>query len=89
MILNHSETQLIINQFGKNLKDSGNSSVQIALLTSKINRLQEHFHTHKKDHSSRRGLLNMVAKRRRLLNYLKTTEPLSYTLLVKKLELRK
>ncbi|QCI18344.1 30S ribosomal protein S15 [Buchnera aphidicola (Aphis nasturtii)] len=76
-------------KYGKNDKDSGNTKVQIALLTYQINHLQLHFSQHKKDHSSRRGLLKMVSKRRKLLNYLKKKNISSYSLLIDKLHLRR
>ena len=64
------EKQEIIKKFGKSENDSGKSEVQIALLTKRINDLTAHFNAHKKDHHSRRGLMMMVGKRRRLLDYL-------------------
>lgn len=68
--------------------DTGSPEVQIALLTTRIAELTEHFKTHKKDHSSRRGLLILVAKRRRLLTYLKTTGPERYKNVLAKLSIR-
>ena len=70
-------------------KDTGSADVQIALLTQRINHLTEHLQTNKKDHSSRRGLLVMVGQRRRLLDYLQTTDNSRYLALTKKLKLRK
>jgi len=70
-------------------KDTGSADVQIALLTSRINELTEHLKTHKKDHSSRRGLLKMVADRRSLLDYLKDTASDRYQTVLEKLGLRK
>jgi small subunit ribosomal protein S15 len=70
-------------------KDTGSADVQVALLTSRINELTEHLKTHKKDHSSRRGLLKMVGQRRRLLDYLSDTDTKRYAELIKKLNLRK
>ena len=70
-------------------KDTGSADVQIALLTQRINQLTEHFQTHVKDHSSRRGLLMMVARRRKLLDYLKRTANDRYKVLLDKLNLRK
>ena len=70
-------------------KDTGSADVQVALLTQRINQLTEHFKAHAKDHSSRRGLLKMVAKRRSLLDYLKRTQAERYTSLIEKLNLRK
>ncbi|WP_343192448.1 30S ribosomal protein S15 [Buchnera aphidicola (Taiwanaphis decaspermi)] len=70
-------------------KDTGNTKVQIALLTYKINNLQKHFAIHKKDYCSRKGLLTMVSKRRKLLNYLKKKNMIIYTEIINKLQLRK
>ena len=79
----------IITNFKINEKDTGSPSVQIALLTERINSLSGHFKTHKKDHHSRQGLLRMVSVRRRLLDYLKKTDSQGYLDLIKKLDLRK
>jgi small subunit ribosomal protein S15 len=68
--------------------DSGSTRVQVALLTERINYLTEHFRAHKKDHHGRRGLLKMVGKRRRLLNYLKRTDVDGYRQIVQELGLR-
>lgn len=68
--------------------DSGSTRVQVAILTDRINYLNDHFRTHKKDHHSRRGLLKMVGKRRRLLNYMKRTDVDGYRQLVQDLGLR-
>lgn len=70
-------------------KDTGSADVQIALLTKRINELTDHFKTHVKDHSSRRGLLRMVATRRKLLDYLKRTNGARYQAALEKLNLRK
>lgn len=70
-------------------KDTGSSDVQIAILTERINGLTDHFKAHTKDHSSRRGLLQMVARRRSLLDYLKRTAPDRYKAIVEKLSLRR
>jgi len=70
-------------------KDTGSADVQVAILTERINHLTEHFKQHVKDHSSRRGLLQMVARRRSLLDYLKRTSPDRYKAVVEKLNLRK
>ena len=69
--------------------DTGSSEVQVALLTERINGLSEHFKVHAKDHHSRRGLLKLVSQRRRLLNYLRRTEPDRYRGLIEKLGLRR
>ncbi len=79
----------IVKQFGKNEKDSGKSEVQIALLTKRINDLTDHFNVHKKDHHSRRGLLMMVGKRRRLLDYLANKDIARYRAIIKELNIRK
>ena len=68
--------------------DSGSTRVQVAILTDRINYLNDHFRTHKKDHHSRRGLLKMVGKRRRLLNYMKRTDVDGYRQIVQDLGLR-
>lgn len=70
-------------------KDTGSADVQIALLTARINHLTEHFKAHAKDHASRRGLLMMVARRRRLLDYLKKTSNDRYKTILETLNLRK
>ncbi len=78
-----------ISEFRVHEKDTGSADVQIALLTQRINELTDHLQKHKKDHSSRRGLLMMVGKRRRLLDYLNTTNTNRYQSVTKKLKLRK
>jgi small subunit ribosomal protein S15 len=70
-------------------KDTGSADVQVALLTQRISQLTEHFKTHTKDHASRRGLLMMVARRRKLLDYLKRTSNDRYKALLEKLNLRR
>lgn len=79
----------IIQEFANAKGDTGSAEVQCALLTDRINGLTEHFAAHKKDHASRRGLLMMVGRRRRLLDYLKSTDVSRYESLIKKLGLRK
>lgn len=79
----------IVADFGRDANDTGSSEVQIALLTAQINHLQGHFAEHKKDHHSRRGLLRMVAQRRKLLNYLKGKDLASYTSILERLGLRR
>jgi len=79
----------IIDQYRLHESDTGSVEVQVALLTARINDLTEHFQTHKKDHHSRLGLLKMVGKRRRLLEYLKKTEIEAYRALIENLNLRK
>ncbi|VFP80057.1 30S ribosomal protein S15 [Candidatus Erwinia haradaeae] len=89
MSLNSIKKVKIISDFGHNAKDSGSTEVQVALLTAQINHLQGHFSAHKKDHHSRRGLLRMVSKRRKLLDYLKREKVVRYTNLIDKLSLRR
>ena len=89
MALTSEQKREIIAEFGENEKDSGKTEVQIALLTREIIDLNEHLKIHKKDHHSRRGLLKMVGKRRRLLRYLKRTDLESYRAVLAKLGLRK
>jgi small subunit ribosomal protein S15 len=79
----------IISKFGKESSDSGKSEVQIALLTKRINDLTSHFDAHKKDHHSRRGLMMMVGKRRRLLDYLIKKDIARYRAIIKELNIRK
>lgn len=79
----------IIENFAPKAGDTGSTEVQIALLTAKIENLKEHLLEHKKDNHSRRGILLMVAKRRKLLTYLKSKSPEKYKEVIEKLELRK
>lgn len=79
----------IIAAYGRHEGDTGSPEVQIALLTERINHLNEHLQTNKNDHHSRRGLLLMVGQRRGLLDYLKSTDIDSYRTLLEKLGLRK
>jgi small subunit ribosomal protein S15 len=79
----------IIKKYGENEKDSGKTEVQIALLTKRINDLTEHFNAHAKDHHSRRGLMMMVGKRRRLLDYLTKRDIERYRAIIKDLNIRK
>jgi small subunit ribosomal protein S15 len=81
--------QEIVTKFGENDKDTGNTRVQIALLTARINDLTEHLREHTKDHHSRRGLLMLVGQRRRLLNYFERHDLEGYRALIKELGLRK
>ena len=89
MALSKQEKLGIIDKHRLHDNDSGSPEVQIALLTEKISQLTEHFRTHKTDHHSRRGLLRMVGRRRRLLDYLKNTEVERYRALIKGLGLRR
>jgi small subunit ribosomal protein S15 len=79
----------VIEKHKRHKNDVGSSEVQIALLSQRILQLQEHFKAHAKDHHSRRGLLSMVAKRRRLLKYLKDTRPEQYKNLISSLGIRR
>lgn len=79
----------VIKEFATGKSDTGSPEVQIALLTERINNLAQHFDSHKKDHHSRRGLLVMVGRRKRLLEYLKEKNNDSYAAVIKKLGLRK
>lgn len=80
--------QIIIDEFKIHEGDTGSPEVQIAILTRRINDLNEHLRIHKKDHHSRRGLLKMVGKRRNLLRYLKNSDIERYRTLIKKLQIR-
>ena len=80
--------QKLIANYREHEKDTGSAGVQIALLTERINQLTGHFKQHKKDHHSRRGLLRMVGRRRRLLDYLKKTDTKQYEDLINKLGLQ-
>ncbi len=89
MVLVKERKTEIIDDFKNHTKDTGSPAVQIALLTEKINYLSDHFKVHKKDFHSRRGLLTMIGKRRRLLAYLKKQDPEKYQETISKLNLRK
>jgi small subunit ribosomal protein S15 len=78
-----------VQKFGKHEKDTGSPEVQIAMLSQRINELTEHLRTHAKDHHSRRGLLMLVGKRRRMLRYLERTDLEGYRALIKELGLRR
>jgi len=88
VLLKEQKTE-VINDFKVHAKDTGSPVVQVALLTQKINYLTDHFKAHKKDFHSRRGLLMMIGKRRRLLAYLKKTDLQKYQETIEKLKLRK
>jgi small subunit ribosomal protein S15 len=79
----------IVGKHGKHEQDTGSPQVQIALLTTRINELTEHLRTHAKDHHSRRGLLKLVGRRRRLLDYLQRRDLEGYRALIKELGLRR
>ena len=89
MVLAKEKKQHIIEDFKVHARDTGSAEVQIALLTERINTLGDHFKLHKKDFHSRRGLLSLVGRRRRLLTYLKKEDIKKYEDILKKLNLRK
>ena len=89
MALTQERKKQIIDEFKIHETDTGSPEVQIAILTEKINNLNEHLREHKKDHHSRRGLLKMVGKRRNLLNYLRKKDIQRYRNLIDKLGLRR
>ena len=88
-MLTKDKKQEVIKEYKSHTKDTGSAEVQVALLTERINSLSDHFKLHKKDFHSRRGLLSMVGKRRRLLEYLKSSNLKKYQSVIKKLDLRK
>ncbi len=89
MAITKEEKAKIIKSFAKNEKDCGSAEVQIAILTKEINDLTEHMKEHKHDYHSKRGLLTKVGRRKKLLNYLKENDVVSYRNIIKKLDLRK
>jgi len=89
MTVTAERKQELVAQFGKGDSDTGSAEVQIAVLTDRINLLTQHLRTHSKDHHSRRGLLMMVGKRRRLLNYLQRKDLEGYRALIRELGLRR
>lgn len=89
MTITKERKQELIADFRRGDNDTGSPEVQIAILTSRINELTEHLRTHKKDHASRRGLLMMVSRRRRLLDYLRKVDPQRYLDIIGRLGIRK
>ncbi len=89
MSITAERKQELVNEFKTNPEDTGSAGVQVAILTERIRNLTEHMQTHKKDFHSRRGLLVMVGKRRRLLDYVKSKDVARYEALIKRLELRR
>ena len=89
MAITKEQKQELIKKYGKNPNDAGAPEVQIAILTTNINSLSGHFDVHKKDHHSRAGLLKMVGKRRRLLDYLMERNIERYRKIIAELEIRK
>ena len=88
-MISSEKKKQIVAEFGRDANDTGSPEVQIAILTARIEELQEHFDMHKKDHHSRRGLLKMVGQRRNLLAYLKGKDIERYRTLIEQLGLRK
>lgn len=86
--ISKERTAELISEYGKNSQDSGSAEVQVAILTERIRNLTEHLKSHPKDHHTRRGLLMLVGKRRRLLVYIKNRDILEYRELIKKLGIR-
>ncbi len=89
MTLTKERKQQLTEKFGASPTDTGKAEVQIAMLTERINQLNDHLRAHRKDHHSRRGLLMLVGRRRRFLNYLQRTDLERYRALVRELGLRK
>lgn len=88
-MLDEEKKQELIDNFKLHENDTGSPEVQIALLSERIRYLTEHFKVHKKDHHSRRGLLKLVGRRRKLLDYLKNTEVERYRSIIQRLEIRR
>jgi small subunit ribosomal protein S15 len=88
-LISAQQKQAVIEGHRRHATDTGSPEVQVALLTERINELSEHFKTHVKDHHSRRGLLKIVSRRRRLLDYLRRTDPARYQELIQRLGLRR
>jgi len=89
MTITKERKQELIGEFRRGDDDTGSPEVQIAILTTRINRLTEHLREHKKDYASRRGLLMLVGRRRRLLDYLKKVDPQRYLDTIRRLDIRK
>jgi small subunit ribosomal protein S15 len=89
MSITKERKQALIGEHRRKENDTGSPEVQVALLTSRISELTEHLRSHVKDHASRRGLLMMVSRRRRLLDYLKRVEPQRYLDVIRRLDIRK
>jgi small subunit ribosomal protein S15 len=87
--MEHAVKKALMEQYATKKGDTGSPEVQVAILTSRIESLKSHLETHKQDNHSRRGIVMMVAKRRKLLDYLKRKDEARYTDLIGKLELRK
>ena len=88
-MITKEKTAELVAKFGGSEKNSGKTEVQVAILTEKISNLTNHFSSHKKDHHSKRGLMKMIGRRRRLLRYLEGTDTGRYQTVIKELGLRK
>ncbi|MBN2475383.1 MAG: 30S ribosomal protein S15 [Pirellulales bacterium] len=89
MTITNERKQDLIGEFRRSEGDTGSPEVQIAILTTRINGLTEHLRAHKKDYACRRGLLMLVSRRRRLLDYLKRVDPQRYLDIIRRLDIRK
>jgi small subunit ribosomal protein S15 len=89
MTITRERKQELIHEYRRDDSDTGSPEVQIAILTTRINNLTEHMQTHKKDYACRRGLLALVSRRRRLLDYLKRMDPERYLEIIQRLSIRK
>ncbi len=89
MSITQERKQVLISDYKRSDGDTGSPEVQIAILTTRVGELTEHLRTHKKDYASRRGLLMMVSRRRRLLDYLKKVDPQRYLDIIRRLDIRK
>ena len=89
MTVTKERKQELIEQFRRSGDDTGSAEVQIAILTTRVNGLTQHLRTHKKDFAGRRGLLMLVSRRRRLLDYLKRVDPQRYLDIIRRLDIRK
>jgi small subunit ribosomal protein S15 len=89
MTITKERKAVLIGDFKRGASDTGSPEVQIAILTTRVGDLTEHLRTHKKDYASRRGLLMMVSRRRRLLDYLKKVDPQRYLDCIRRLDIRK
>jgi len=89
MAITKERKQGLIGDYRRGDKDTGSPEIQIAILTTRVGELTEHLRTHKKDYASRRGLLMMVSRRRRLLDYLKQVDPQRYLDIIQRLDIRK
>ena len=89
MTITRERKQELIQGYRRDDSDTGSPEVQIAILTTRINNLTEHMQTHKKDYACRRGLLALVSRRRRLLDYLKRVDPQRYLQIIQRLSIRK